>query len=58
MNSESAMRPGTPDCFNVLVRHQQSLCLDVEVVQPQQGSIEIEVATDRGLLLTGMYADG
>ena len=58
MKSESAIRPGSADSFNVLVRHLQSLCLDVEVVQSQQDLIETAVATDRGLLLTGTCADG
>ena len=58
MKSESAIRPGAADSFKVLVRHLQSLWLDFEVVQSQQGLIEIAVATDRGLLLTGTCADG
>ena len=46
VKGESAMKPGVPESFNVLIRELQSLCLDVELVQPQQDMIETALAAD------------
>ncbi len=46
VKGESAMKPGVPESFNVLIRELQSLCLDVELVQPQQDVIETALAAD------------
>ena len=46
VKGESAMKPGVPESFNVLVRELQSLCLDVELVQMQQDMIETALAAD------------
>ena len=46
VKGESAMKPGVPESFNVLIRELQSLCLDVELVQSQQDVIETALAAD------------
>ena len=46
VKGESAMKPGVPESFNVLIRELQSLCLDVELVQSQQDLIETALAAD------------
>ncbi len=46
VKGESAMQPGVPESFNVLIRELQSLCLDVELVQSQQDMIETALAAD------------
>ena len=46
VKGESAMKPGVPESFNVLIRELQSLCLDVELVQSQQDMIETALAAD------------
>ena len=46
VKGESAMKPGVPESFNVLVRELQALCLDVELVQSQQDMIETALAAD------------
>ncbi len=46
VKGESAMQPGVPESFNVLIRELQSLCLDVELVKPQQDAIETALAAD------------
>ena len=46
VKGESAMKPGVPESFNVLIRELQSLCLDVELVQLQQDVIETALAAD------------
>ncbi len=46
VKGESAMKPGIPESFNVLIRELQSLCLDVELVQSQQDLIETALAAD------------
>ena len=46
VKGESAMKPGVPESFNVLIRELQSLCLDVELVQRQQDMIETALAAD------------
>ena len=46
VKGESAMKPGVPESFNVLIRELQSLCLDVELVQGQQDVIETALAAD------------
>ena len=46
VKGDSAMKPGVPESFNVLIRELQSLCLDVELVQSQQDVIETALAAD------------
>ena len=46
VKGESAMKPGVPESFNVLLRELQSLCLDVELVKSQQDVIETALAAD------------
>ena len=46
VKGESAMTPGIPESFNVLIRELQSLCLDVELVKSQQDVIETALAAD------------
>ena len=44
VKGESAMNPGLPESFNVLVRELQALCLDVELVNKQRsGSDDAEL---------------
>ena len=38
VKGESAMNPGLPESFNVLVRELQALCLDVELLNKQHSS--------------------
>jgi len=38
VKGESAMNPGLPESFNVLVRELQALCLDVELLNKHQSS--------------------
>ena len=33
MKGETAMEPGVPESFNVLIRELQALCLDVELIK-------------------------
>ena len=40
VKGESAMNPGLPESFNVLVRELQALCLDVELLNKQHSSEE------------------
>ncbi len=46
VKGESAMEPGVPESFNVLIRELQSLCLDVELIKQQQDVIETALAAD------------
>ncbi len=46
VKGESVMKPGVPESFNVLIRELQSLCLDVELIQPQTDMIETALAAD------------
>ena len=46
VKGESAMKPGVPESFNVLLRELRSLCLDVELVKSQQDVIETALAAD------------
>ena len=46
VKGESAMEPGVPESFNVLIRELQSLCLDVELIKRQQDVIETALAAD------------
>ncbi|MDH3786103.1 MAG: DNA-directed RNA polymerase subunit beta, partial [Acidobacteriota bacterium] len=41
VKGESAVEPGLPESFNVLVRELQSLCLDVELLSDQGGTPEV-----------------
>ena len=46
VKGESAMQPGVPESFNVLIRELQSLCLDVELLKKQQDVIQTALAAD------------
>ncbi len=46
VKGESAMQPGVPESFNVLIRELQSLCLDVELIKAQQDVIQTALAAD------------
>ena len=46
VKGESAMQPGVPESFNVLIRELQSLCLDVELLKAQQEVIQTALAAD------------
>ncbi len=46
VKGESAMEPGVPESFNVLIRELQSLCLDVELIKKQHDMIETALAAD------------
>ena len=46
VKGESAMEPGVPESFNVLIRELQSLCLDVELIKKQRDVMETALAAD------------
>jgi DNA-directed RNA polymerase subunit beta len=46
VKGESAMEPGVPESFNVLIRELQSLCLDVELIKKQREVIQTALAAD------------
>ncbi len=46
VKGESAMQPGVPESFNVLIRELQSLCLDVELIKAQQDVMQTALAAD------------
>ena len=46
VKGESAMQPGVPESFNVLIRELQSLCLDVELIKAQQNVMQTALAAD------------
>jgi len=46
VKGESAMEPGVPESFNVLIRELQSLCLDVELIKKQRDVMDTALAAD------------
>ncbi len=46
VKGESAMSPGVPESFNVLIRELQSLCLDVELIKAQGNVIQTALEAD------------
>jgi len=46
VKGESAMEPGVPESFNVLIRELQSLCLDVELIKKKRDVIDTALAAD------------
>jgi len=42
VKGETAMEPGVPESFNVLIRELQSLCLDVELIKHGEGDLKVE----------------
>ena len=44
VKGESAMEPGVPESFNVLIRELQSLCLDVELIKSKKDLLDTPAA--------------
>ena len=44
VKGESAMEPGVPESFNVLIRELQSLCLDVELIKSKKDLLDTAAA--------------
>ena len=44
VKGESAMEPGVPESFNVLIRELQSLCLDVELIRSKKDLLDTAAA--------------
>jgi DNA-directed RNA polymerase subunit beta len=42
VKGEHVLEPGLPESFNVMMQELKSLCLDVELVEENEGVVEVE----------------